>query len=285
PFLDADAAGRDPAILEDLCDRAVGAVVFLPGADVGAELDQLARPRLLEAGAHPRELALRRNDGDERTLALAPAYAGEIEHARAALDEDGVDAVVRHQPPRLVDARAPLVERDRHDPRGHRAQRRDRRRRRGALGLRLRVGASCRAGRQPRGGRPFQKLAAMDSHRWSPADAGGVGLATDSTRTSGSRVRSTVRPSLKTIETLRRLPMSASGSPVRTTRSAIFPGSIVPRSASRREAIAPLRVAATIACELVIPSSTSPSIAMMVPMPWSCSGGFRVRDSSGAAAQ
>ena len=82
PLLDADAAGRDAAILEDLRDRAVRALVFLPGADVGAELDQLARPRLLEAGADPRELALGRDDGDEGTLALAPPHAGEIEHAR-----------------------------------------------------------------------------------------------------------------------------------------------------------------------------------------------------------
>ena len=51
-----------------------------------AELDQLARPRFLEAGADPGQLALRRDDRDERPLAQSPAHAGEVEHARAALE-------------------------------------------------------------------------------------------------------------------------------------------------------------------------------------------------------
>ena len=52
-----------------------------------------------------------------------------------------------------------------------------------------------------------------------------------------------------------------------------------------RAALAPLRVPATIACDGVIPSSTRPSIAMIVPLPWSCSSNFGVRVNSGAAAQ
>jgi hypothetical protein len=64
-----------------------------------------------------------------------------------------------------------------------------------------------------------------------------------------------------------------------------LPLSIVPLSAMVRAATAPFLVAAMMACAGVIPSSTSPSMPMMVPMPWSWFCGFGVRDSSLAAAQ
>ena len=73
PLLDADAAGRDAAIGEDLRDQRVRALVFLPRADVGREPRQLARPLLLEGRRHPRELAAPRDDQQERPLAQAPA--------------------------------------------------------------------------------------------------------------------------------------------------------------------------------------------------------------------
>ena len=43
------------------------------------------------------------------SLAVPPAHAGEVEHARAALEEHRADAVLGHEPPRLLDARAALV--------------------------------------------------------------------------------------------------------------------------------------------------------------------------------
>ena len=68
------------------------------------------------------------NHRDKGTLAQAPAHAGEIEQARSALEDDGVDAVLGHQPPRLLETRHSLVVRDRHDAVGHRPKRADRRR-------------------------------------------------------------------------------------------------------------------------------------------------------------
>src|SRR6266536_3383028 len=52
-----------------------------------ADLDQFSRARLFEAGTDPGRLALRRQDRDERPLAESPADAGEVEEARAALED------------------------------------------------------------------------------------------------------------------------------------------------------------------------------------------------------
>src|SRR5437762_2267977 len=80
-----------------------------------AGFDQLARARLLEARADPRQIASRGNHRDEGPFAQSPSDAGEIEHARAAFEDDGADLVLRHQPPSLLQTRAPLVGGDRHD--------------------------------------------------------------------------------------------------------------------------------------------------------------------------
>jgi hypothetical protein len=60
---------------------------------------------------------------------------GEVEEARPALEDDGVDVILGHQAPRLFDPRAPFVIRDRDDAGGHRFQctNRGRHRRRGVV--------------------------------------------------------------------------------------------------------------------------------------------------------
>src|SRR5581483_11555500 len=101
----------------------VRTLVFLPRAQIAsAEFDQLPRARFLESRSHPRDVAFGRNDGHERALAQAPADAGEVEHARTALEQDRVDAVVGHEPPRFFDACQPLAVADGDDARGHRPE-------------------------------------------------------------------------------------------------------------------------------------------------------------------
>src|SRR5215204_3940627 len=70
---------------------------------------------------------------------------------------------------------------------------------------------------------------------------------------SGRLAGSTTRPSLIIVRSLRTLAISASGSASSTSRSASLPVSIVPRSFVIRQASAPFFVAATIACDVVIP--------------------------------
>ena len=125
-LLDADAPGRDAAVLQDLGHRLSRVLVLLPRADVGAEADQFASAPLLELGAHPGDLAARGDHGREHPLAAAPAHAGEVEQARARLEVEGVDSVVHHQRARLLDAAPPLVVGDRHDAAQHRRERTDR---------------------------------------------------------------------------------------------------------------------------------------------------------------
>src|SRR6266487_574162 len=260
-FFNADAAGRHTAILENLGDETVGTVVLLPRPDVFAERNQLTRSRFLECWTDPRQLAFRRDHGDERPLAQAPADAREIEQARSSFEVDGADVVLGHQPPRLVETAQPLRLRDRYDAVRHRTERADGRRDLAewcvstsaawAIGRALGAGEACRECGAADAGcrRPSEKPAAVRVHRgpWTccvPALDGG---ATERTRVCGRRLRSTAVPSFQTAATLRMLPMSASGSAASTKRSARLPGSIVPNSSRPRAAIAPLRVAATIA--------------------------------------
>src|SRR5262249_42777728 len=105
-LLERDLTRRGAAIAHDLHDELVGALVLLPRANVDRVLDQLARARLLESGRHPRELTLRRDDDAERSLAISPPNTGVVEHARAALEEHGRDAVVGHELSCLLDPRA-----------------------------------------------------------------------------------------------------------------------------------------------------------------------------------
>jgi hypothetical protein len=58
-------------------------------------------------------------------FALAPAHVREVEAARRAFDEDGVDLLLAHQLLRLGNSRAPLVVGDRDDAGGHRLERCD----------------------------------------------------------------------------------------------------------------------------------------------------------------
>ena len=88
-------------------------------------VDQLARAILFEFRTDVRELALGGNDDAERALALAPAHVREVEAARRAFHEDGVDLLLGHQLLRLRDSRPPLVVGDRDDAGGHRLERGD----------------------------------------------------------------------------------------------------------------------------------------------------------------
>ena len=82
---------------------------------------------------------------------------------------------------------------------------------------------------------------------------------------------------------IRMFPISSSGSASSTSTSAYLPTSSVPSSSSIPLAMAPLRVTATIASIGVMPSSTSPSVAITLPMPNACLSAFFSRRNSGAA--
>jgi hypothetical protein len=118
----ADAAHAGAAIFEDLRDSSVGAFVFFPSANVCAEADQLARAHLLELRHDPRQFAACRDDEPEHALALPPAHASVIKHARPRFEVNGVKAIFAHQALCLLNARAPLVIADGHDLAIERAQ-------------------------------------------------------------------------------------------------------------------------------------------------------------------
>jgi len=104
---------RDAAVAKDLRDDFVRTLVFLPNAHVVGELDQLARALLLEGGCDPGELAPGGNHHSECALAVPPPHSGEVEHARAAFEENGIDGIFGHEPACLFDAGTPLVVGDR----------------------------------------------------------------------------------------------------------------------------------------------------------------------------
>src|SRR6185369_14661358 len=110
-------------------DDVVRAFVFFPWPYFGTEvgLEQLHGAIHFEARRDVRDIAFRGNYDAERALALAPAHADEIEHARRAFHEDRVDLLLRHQLLRARDARFALRHADRHDAVGHRLERGDRR--------------------------------------------------------------------------------------------------------------------------------------------------------------
>ena len=113
-LLDPDRAGGNAAVPEDARDDGPPVLIFLPHPHIVAEPGDLAGPRLFEAGRDVREVALRGNDQQEGALARAPRDVHEVPQARTRLEDDGTEAVVAHEPPRLVDARLPLVIADRH---------------------------------------------------------------------------------------------------------------------------------------------------------------------------
>ena len=118
-----------------------------------AKLHQLARAVLLELRADVRQLAFCRNHETERPFALAPAHVREVEGARRALHEDGVDLLpLGDQPLRLGDARPPLIVGDWNDAGGHRLERLDGRRA-AAARLWLRGHVLARAAAGANGGR------------------------------------------------------------------------------------------------------------------------------------
>src|SRR5262249_35622956 len=69
-----------------------------------SKTNQLAGAFFLETGSDPADFSARRNDETEHALAQAPADAGEIKHARARLEVNGIDAVRGHQLSRVLDA-------------------------------------------------------------------------------------------------------------------------------------------------------------------------------------
>src|SRR5207245_2618781 len=85
------------------------ALVFLPRRDIRVdqrtERELLARAILFESRAHHIGIAILRDDDREQALAVAPADAGEIEQRRAPGEQDRVDLLRRHDPPRGQGAR------------------------------------------------------------------------------------------------------------------------------------------------------------------------------------
>lgn len=125
-LLNPDLPGGDASVPEDLRDGPPRIFVLLPGADIRAEADQLAGSALLELRGHPGDLAPCGQHRREHPLAAAPVHPGEVEEARARLEEDRVQMVVDHQPLGLLHPAPTLRVRDRYETCGHGAQRPDR---------------------------------------------------------------------------------------------------------------------------------------------------------------
>src|SRR5207237_7361837 len=117
-----DASSANASIANDLRDAQVRTLVLLPGTDVFAELDQLARTFFFKLGTHPGQLAALRDYHSEHAFACAPTHAGEIEHARAGLEVNRVDFLLDHQAPGFCDSSLTFVIADRHNPVCHAAQ-------------------------------------------------------------------------------------------------------------------------------------------------------------------
>src|ERR1044071_2728129 len=84
----SELAGGYAAIFEYRRDQLVRALVFLPRANVGAELDLLKRAVFLESRSDVSRLAFRRKDHRKQSLADAPLSACEITQARTASHKD-----------------------------------------------------------------------------------------------------------------------------------------------------------------------------------------------------
>src|SRR5208283_3348240 len=116
-LLNADDAGRDSAIAEALCNTGVGALVFLPDADVwlGAVWclrDLLASSAFLECGRNVERFAFGGEDHGKEALSTFPADAGEISQGCARGDKEGGQVVVEHQAAGLFLARGALFDGD-----------------------------------------------------------------------------------------------------------------------------------------------------------------------------
>jgi hypothetical protein len=114
-FLDADSPGAQSAIAKDFGYPLVRTLILFPGTNVFAHCYQLARAFFFKLRAHPGDFAARRYHHGKHSLAGAPTHAGVIEHAGARLDVDGIDLVLAHQSPRLLNSGASLIQRDGHD--------------------------------------------------------------------------------------------------------------------------------------------------------------------------
>ena len=86
-------------------------------------------------------------------------------------------------------------------------------------------------------------------------DAGPHGIDPGHVGLSGTRLSETMRPSLRTRSSRRRLVMCSSGLAATTIRSASLPGSMVPRSSPTPQSAAAWRVAASSACHGVAPAA------------------------------
>ena len=111
-FFHTDTAAVDATVRQDLGDELVGAFVLLPRADVVAKEDLLAQTGLFEAGPDVGDLSPGGDHSAQHSLAAPPADACKVEQPGAGLEEQGVDAVVDHQPAGLVDAGEAFLHRD-----------------------------------------------------------------------------------------------------------------------------------------------------------------------------
>ena len=130
-FLDPQRAAPHPPLPQPGRDQRVGVLVLLPGQDFRRAgqrplRDLLHRPPLLECRGDHECGSVHRQCQREKPLAEPPADPGEVLERGAAGQQDRVDPVFRHQPPRLFDAVAPLGGRDRPRLIPHRIERRDR---------------------------------------------------------------------------------------------------------------------------------------------------------------
>jgi hypothetical protein len=96
-FLNADFRVGEAALLQPAGDDGERVAVLLPDAHLRGDGERLTHRGFLEEGRDDQRLTLAGQDGERRPLAATPAHAGEVDHRRSRLDQDGADVVLRHQ--------------------------------------------------------------------------------------------------------------------------------------------------------------------------------------------
>ncbi len=165
-LLHSDAARSDAEVCEKIRHDPAGVFVLLPGSNVGAEPDLLDRLRLLELGQDVDGLAFNRQHGGKHPLARPHADIGEVLHARAHVEVDGVDSCSGHQPLSLLDPPPPLFIRNRRNVLGHRHEVVEDSRLRSRL---LRTARTRDARTNRRTNRCLEKVSPPNAHRAPPS--------------------------------------------------------------------------------------------------------------------
>jgi hypothetical protein len=120
-LFDADLAGGDACVFEGFGEEGVGAVVLIPGVDLGDRglrecgglgFHTLADAAFFEDRADDEGAAFDRENPGKEALGLSPGEAGEVVERGAGADDEGVDLILGEEFAGALDAVFALFEGD-----------------------------------------------------------------------------------------------------------------------------------------------------------------------------